>query len=109
MLKTIRETNTTLNRKGKGDISKFNQREYNIIAQILQEIGFSYPLEVDCFQVNKQYYLESYYGWHFYTSKDETVLDAIYDNILHFYPLEVENITAKSIMEIVKIEIKKRI
>lgn len=87
---------------------KSDNSQQLIIGNILQKIGFCYGEEANLFQVNKDLYLETYCGWDFYSSKNEIVLDAICDNILYFYPLDIENVKAKDILNLAKNTIAKK-
>lgn len=99
----------TLKIKSNTNLQKGDNFQHLIVANILQKIGFCYGVETDFFQVNKDFYLETYYGWDFYSSKNEMVLDAICDNIVYFYPLDINDAKAQDILQIVKNAIAKQL
>lgn len=90
------------NIQSNSNLLKFDNSRSLIIANILEKIRFCYGGAADSFQVNKDLYLDTCYDWHFYASKNEIVLDAICDNVLYFYPLDVEDARAEDILKLAK-------
>ena len=69
------------------------------IAGSLIEVGFIYAGLSKDFYIDRQLYLATYHGWDFYSSKNEVVLDAVCKEALYLYPLDVENVSAFSVLK----------